>query len=34
VPVILWERADATRVLARPSFAAYLEEWLADQAVS
>jgi sarcosine oxidase, subunit gamma len=33
VPVILWERTDTTRVLVRPSFADYLADWLAAQAV-
>jgi sarcosine oxidase subunit gamma len=32
VPVILWERRDATWILVRPSFAGYLQDWLADQA--
>lgn len=32
VPVILQERADATRVFVRPSFADYLVDWLVDAA--
>jgi sarcosine oxidase subunit gamma len=34
VPVILHERADASRVLVRPSFADYLVDWLIDAAAS
>lgn len=34
VPVILQERADATRVFVRPSFATYLVGWLRQAAVA
>jgi sarcosine oxidase, subunit gamma len=34
VPVILQQRADATRILVRPSFARYLLDWLVRAAVT